>query len=200
MRVERGELVWGGEWPKRQTWAASFFTNSETPPIELLPRTNLYEPQRELYPLSLTHMIWYLGEVGPNFLDPKSSVRYNTLSVSRHQRFVCWQHWTMSRLWNVKFHSSFFSHVSPMSGWQWLAQTIDRDNLKGCSHPMYAGSTFGQYWIHIRQCNVTSSAHPAVTLSMFYVALSQVSAASSTDKKRGKSATKNLSLMLHLWS
>ena len=69
-----------------------FFTNSETPPIELLPRTNFYEPQRELYPLSLTHMIWYLGELGPNFVDPKSSGRYNTLSVSRHlvdQRFVC---------------------------------------------------------------------------------------------------------------
>ena len=167
VRGGRGELVWGGEWPKRRTWAASFFTNSETPPIELLPRTNFYEPQRELKPPSLTHMIWYL--------DPKSNGRYNTLSVSRHlvdQRFVCWQHW-MSRLWIVKFHSSFFSHVSPLSGWQWLAQTIDRDNLKGCSHPMYAGSH-----------------HPAVTLSMFYVALSQVSAASSTDKKRGKSATK----------
>ena len=58
---------------------------------------------------------------------------------------------------------------------------------------MYPGSTFGQYSTHIEHIEHLHIAR--VTLSMFYIALSQVSAASSTDKKQdaqagcGKAAT-----------
>ena len=137
-------------------------------------------------------MIWYL--------DPKSNGRYNTLSVSRHlvdQRFVCWQHW-MSRLWIVKFHSSFFSHVSPMSG---RLEMISTENRQRQSYRLQPSNVWGQILVNIEDTSVNAmlhralTHHPAVTLSMFYVALSQVSAASSTDKKQdaqagcGKAAT-----------